>query len=142
MVETEFPSSIEEVPQLLEWFESARWASIPEDLWVQAQTALVEGFTNAVRHAHAALQPSPPVRVRLRRDGTDLLIELEDAGPPFELRAEEPEEGRSSHWGLILLQRLQQRYGWKIRYDALPAGGNILSLRHALDPGVAVKASG
>lgn len=111
---------------------------------MQAQTALVEGFTNAVRHAHAALQPPPPVRVRIRRDGADLLIEVEDAGPPFELRPAEPEEGRSSHWGLILLMRLQERYGWQVRYNPRPGGGNALTLRHELDPDprAALKASG
>jgi serine/threonine-protein kinase RsbW len=131
-----FPSCLDQVPHLLDWLEAVRWAAIPEDVWVQTQTALVEGFTNAVRHAHAPLDAPPPVRVRLLGGPDGLLIEVEDAGAPFELRAEDPEPGRSTGWGLILLQRLQERHGWRIRYEPRPAGGNVLRLRHSIGPGV------
>jgi hypothetical protein len=37
-----------------------------------------------------------------------------------------------AHWGLIMLSRLRRDFGWEIRYDPLPGGGNELVLQRAL----------
>jgi serine/threonine-protein kinase RsbW len=137
-----FPSRLDAVSDLLDWMERWHPPAMPEALWAQAQTGLVEGFTNAVRHAHRPFDSPPPVRVRLRWDRDGLLIEVEDAGAPFELNADDPEPERTDRWGLILLQGLQERHGWWIRYEPRPGGGNVLRLRHPINPVVTVNASG
>jgi serine/threonine-protein kinase RsbW len=129
-----FASRLEAVEELLGWLEEVRCPGVPDSLWVQAQTALVEGFTNAVRHAHAPLDPPPPVAVRLLCCSSVLEIQVEDAGAPFQPgRAENPQPDRDSQWGLILLERLQEQHGWSIAYEPGEAGGNVLRIRHALD---------
>jgi serine/threonine-protein kinase RsbW len=138
-----FPSSVEAVGDLLAWCLELRPASVSEELWTQGQTALMEAFTNAVRHAHAALTPPPPVIVRFELSPEALEFRVEDDGPPFSLEdhwlATEPqavdESGmplREAHWGLLMLDRLRQRFGWSIAYQRREGGGNVLCLGHDL----------
>jgi serine/threonine-protein kinase RsbW len=137
-----FPSRIDAVGELLDWMDGLRRPTIPEAVWVQAQTALVEGFTNAVRHAHAPFDPPPPVRVHLLCRPGELRIEVEDAGALFALRADAPEPEGSGGWGLILLRRLEERHGWRITYEPRAGGGNVLRLRRALMGSDTEKSSG
>lgn len=48
-------SDIRAVTQVLEWVEELENLPIPEGVLHQCKLALVEGFTNAVRHAHKTL---------------------------------------------------------------------------------------
>jgi serine/threonine-protein kinase RsbW len=127
-----FPSRLESVQELLDWMEDIRFAEISEDIWVQAKTAIVEGFTNAVRHAHADQVPPPPVGVRIVRRPDALELEVIDSGAPFQMQAEAPQPDQERHWGLIMLQRLQERYGWRIDYVSTGTQGNILRIHHSL----------
>jgi serine/threonine-protein kinase RsbW len=122
-------------------------------VWVQAQTALVEAFTNAVRHAHGAMAEPPPVRVevatRSMGTGRQMCLVIHDRGLPFDLEAAmvalEPDSGdsgvaaaagegpptlpeRDAHWGLVMLARLRDRHGWQIDYRSAEEGGNQLVL--------------
>lgn len=80
---------------------------------------------------------------------THLKLQIRDRGAPFDICAaltggEAPsveasvEDGlpilpdREAHWGLIMLSRLRRDFGWVIRYDPLPGGGNELMLKRAL----------
>jgi serine/threonine-protein kinase RsbW len=155
-----FPSRLEETQSLLDWFDQSRPPGLDPMLWIQAQTVLVEGFTNAVRHAHAHLTHPPPVEVALEVTPAYLKLHIRDHGAPFDISAawaaaEEPlGEGepcgdplnppspdrdgltavpdREAHWGLIMLGRLRRDFGWAIRYEQLPDGGNELVLQRAL----------
>jgi serine/threonine-protein kinase RsbW len=127
-----FPSSLESVQKLLDWMEAIRFKDLSEDIWVQAKTAIVEGFTNAVRHAHADQVPPPPVGVRIVRSPDALVLEVIDSGAPFQMQAEAPQPDRDRHWGLIMLQRLQERYGWGIDYESTGTRGNVLRIHHSL----------
>jgi serine/threonine-protein kinase RsbW len=144
-----FPSRLDSVTVLLDWLEQHRPPGLDPLLWVQAQTALVEGFSNAVRHAHAHLDPPPAVAVSLEVTSQQLQLRLRDHGPPFDITpawaAVEPpadldpdgsERGhlpqREAHWGLVMLARLRRDFGWMIRYDPLPEGGNVLILCRSL----------
>jgi serine/threonine-protein kinase RsbW len=155
-----FPSRLEETQALLDWFEQTSPPGLDQMLWIQAQTVLVEGFTNAVRHAHAHLTNPPPVEVALEVTPEHLQLRIRDHGAPFDISAawaggEEPMgEGqprgdppapaapdgdglpalpdREAHWGLIMLGRLRQDFGWVISYENLPGGGNELVLQRAL----------
>jgi serine/threonine-protein kinase RsbW len=155
-----FPSRLEETQALLDWFERSRPPGVDPMLWIQAQTALVEGFTNAVRHAHGHLACPPPVEVTLEITPAHLKLHIRDQGGPFDISAAltgagEPPAGgehggdqpapvapdgdglpalpdHEAHWGLIMLGRLRRDFGWEIRYDTLPGGGNELVLQRAL----------
>lgn len=146
-----FPSRLEETPALLSWFAELQPASLDPLIWVQAQTALVEGFTNAVRHAHALLESPPAIEVAVALSTSELWIRIYDHGRFFDIPAfwraledtmGEASEGgapdptalpeRESHWGLIMLLRLHRQHGWSIHYDPLPEGGNVLNLRRPL----------
>ncbi len=148
-LEASFPSRLDSVAPLLDWLEQHRPPGLDPLLWVQAQTALVEGFSNAVRHAHAHLDPPPEVVVSLEVTPLQLQLRLRDHGPPFDITpawsAEEspPERDpdglgeahlpqREAHWGLVMLARLRRDFGWTIRYDPLPEGGNVLILCRSL----------
>lgn len=138
----EFPSSLDAIAEVMEWFEQKRPVGLDDMVWIQAQTALMEGFTNAVRHAHARLEPPPPVGVTLALVSGKLQLGIRDHGAPFDLEAlwreqasqgEEPlgQDGlpeREAHWGVIILSRLQRDFGWSIRYEPLAEGGNLLLL--------------
>ena len=127
-----FPSRLDSVAELLDWMEATRPAALSEELWVQAKTAVVEGFTNAVRHAHAHLAPPPPVGVRIQIDSDALELQVLDAGPPFQPRPATPQPDQDRHWGLIMLQQLEKRYGWSIHYESVEAQGNVLRIRRRL----------
>lgn len=153
-----FPSRLEAVQTLLDWFDRIRPADLDSMLWIQAQTALVEGFTNAVRHAHGTLMPPPPVQVSLTITPSLLRLWITDQGAPFDISsawtddARNRETGGTSHpsvipsdadaqpelpqqdsqWGLIMLGRLRQDFGWAIRYEQRPDGGNTLVMERAL----------
>jgi serine/threonine-protein kinase RsbW len=132
-----FSSNLDAMPALLEWFEQRRPGSIDEMVWIQAQTALVEGFTNAVRHAHGPLDPPPEVGVSMAVEPGCLRLGIRDHGHPFDLEAAWGEQtvdaDREAHWGLIILQKLQRDFGWTIRYQPLSEGGNLLLLEYPLD---------
>jgi serine/threonine-protein kinase RsbW len=112
--------------------EDVRFPEISEDTWVQAKTAIIEGFTNAVRHAHADRVPPPPVHVRIVRSPDALDLEVIDSGAPFRMQAAAPHPDQDRHWGLIMLQRLQERYGWTIEYESMGPQGNVLRIHRSL----------
>jgi serine/threonine-protein kinase RsbW len=139
-----FPSAVGATSALLEWFGQDSPPSVDPRLWVEAKTALVEGFTNAVRHAQGEFRDPPPIEVGLalltEPEGTLLELSILDQGPPFDLaavldslEASEPDGrdvlDRDAHWGLIMLARLRSKYGWQVRYDRREEGGNKLLLR-------------
>jgi serine/threonine-protein kinase RsbW len=148
LVEATFPSRLESTALLLDWFEQNKPVGLDPLLWIQAQTALVEGFSNAVRHAHAHLDPPPAVAVTLEVTPQHLQLRLRDHGSPFDItpawsQQEPPPPGpgdplalgdlpqlpeREAHWGLVMLAKLRSDFGWTISYDPLPDGGNLLIL--------------
>ncbi|MFM7394179.1 MAG: ATP-binding protein [Cyanobium sp.] len=140
--QAEFPSTLDAMAELLEWFEQHRPRGLDDMVWIQAQTALMEGFTNAVRHAHALLDPPPLVGVTPALVAGRLRLGIRDHGAPFDLEtrlqahAAEGEQPlgfdglpeREAHWGVIILSKLQRDFGWSIRYEPLAEGGNLLLL--------------
>lgn len=149
VLQAQFASRLEETTALLDWLERGRPAGVEPLLWIQAQTALVEGFTNAVRHAHGTLACPPPVEVTLEVTPDLLRLMIRDQGRPFDLtaaweplvpldEAAPPMVGlqalpeREAHWGLLMLNRLRHDHGWQISYRTLASGGNELLLAHDL----------
>ncbi|MEA5416101.1 ATP-binding protein [Synechococcus sp. BA-132 BA5] len=137
-------SDLGELETVLSWFERQQHPDVPSDLWMQAQMALVEGFTNAVRHAHAHLVAPPQVHLSLQLSSQAFRIQIIDHGEPFDfaaalarVEAEIAASGqdplaREAHWGLVMFLKLQKEYGWTISHCRHDDGTNGLSLSHPL----------
>lgn len=78
-------SNIDELGQVLAWFDQFDQLTIPRTTWVQCQTALAEGFTNAVRHAHKDMSPETPVEIEVSVQEQSLEIRIWDCGGVFDL---------------------------------------------------------
>lgn len=89
--------------------------------------ALVEAYSNVVRHAHRN-QPDLPVILRLElRDG-DLAIEIWDHGQGFDLStylAPSPEAMQEHGYGWLILNRLMDRVEYQLQVN----GRNCLKLQ-------------
>lgn len=59
------------------------WINIKD--WNQCQLALVEGFTNAVRHAHKNLSNQTIISIKITLTRKQLAIQIWDYGEPFDL---------------------------------------------------------
>ncbi|KAF0654054.1 anti-sigma regulatory factor [Cyanobium sp. Copco_Reservoir_LC18] len=137
-------SDLDAIETVLGWFEQLSDPAVPPELWMQAQLALVEGFTNAVRHAHAGLDPPPPVRLSVQVTSEQFCVQILDRGAPFDFEAalaavDQAMEAsghdplaREAHWGLVMLLKLRSAYGWTIRYRRIDDGTNGLSLCHPI----------
>ena len=75
------------VTQVLEWFEDFTSPLLPQPLQSQCQLAFVEGFTNAVRHAHEHLPAATPIDLELKMFGDCLEMRIWDRGKPFDLQS-------------------------------------------------------
>ncbi len=137
-------SDLDEIETVLRWFEQLSDPAVPSELWMQAQLALVEGFTNAVRHAHADLDPPPPVQLSVQVSSQRFCLQILDQGAPFDFEAalatvEKAMEAtgqdplaREAHWGLVMVLKLRSAYGWTISHRRIGDGTNCLSFCHAL----------
>lgn len=137
-------SDLGELETVITWFERQGHIDIPSELWMQAQLALVEGFTNAVRHAHAHLVAPQQVHLSLQITSQMFCIQIIDHGEPFDftaamarVEAEITASGqdplaREAHWGLVMFLKLQKEYGWTISHCRRDDGTNDLSLSHPL----------
>lgn len=75
------------VAEVLQWFEQFSSKLLPEQFCWQSQIALVEGFTNAVRHAHQHLPKTTVIELELKLFKNYLEIRIWDWGKPFDLPA-------------------------------------------------------
>jgi serine/threonine-protein kinase RsbW len=85
-------SDIKAVTEVLLWAEQLEDLPIPEAVLQLCKLALVEGFTNAVRHAHKNLPLETPIDLSLAVFADRLEIEIFDWGQPFDLKAKLKEE--------------------------------------------------
>jgi serine/threonine-protein kinase RsbW len=81
-VETE----LEALRQVLQWFESIVFPSLPQKMGWQCEVALVEAFTNVVRHAHRNLPKTTPIDLEVRLFPNFLEMCVWDRGEPFNLK--------------------------------------------------------
>ncbi len=72
---------------VLSWFDTFHGLPIPQEIWLQCQLALIEGFTNVVRHAHAELPPDTPIEITVAVMDDRLDIKIWDYGPGFDFEA-------------------------------------------------------
>lgn len=121
------------VADVLQWFDQFTQSLLPEKFRWQCQIALVEGFTNAVRHAHQHLPPTTPIDLELSVFPQCLEMRIWDQGQPFDLHAKlhalcleqdhplDKEGGR----GLIFMCQLTD----ELSYDRLLDERNCLLMR-------------
>lgn len=72
------------VPEVLQWFEQFTSPLLSQQFCGECQLALVEGFTNAVRHAHHHLPPTTPVELELQLFPQYLEMRVWDHGQLFD----------------------------------------------------------
>ncbi|MEG4252825.1 ATP-binding protein [Microcoleus sp. Pol10D4] len=65
---------------------------IPEAVLQQCKLATIEGFTNAVRHAHKNLPIETPINLEITVFSERLEVKIWDMGEPFDLQAKLIEE--------------------------------------------------
>ncbi|MEO8894165.1 MAG: ATP-binding protein [Coleofasciculaceae cyanobacterium] len=80
-------SDLNAVPEVLEWFEQFTSPVLSQQFCGESQLALVEGFTNAVRHAHHHLPPTTPIELELELYPQYLEMRVWDKGKPFDWQA-------------------------------------------------------
>ncbi len=119
-----------ELKSVLVWFDQFQATPIPHNIWLQCQLALIEGFTNAVRHAHAGLPLETPVGIEVSVSDRTIDIRIWDRGPGFDLASmlrhkisvnnPDSEGGR----GLKIMYLVADR----LTYEPAPDQGNCLHL--------------
>lgn len=124
-----------ELKSVLAWFDQFKAAPIPHNVWLQCQLAMIEGFTNAVRHAHAGLPLATLVRIEVAVSDRTIDIRIWDQGPGFDLAAvlrskitvsdPESEGGR----GLKIMYLVADR----LTYEPAPDHGNCLHLHKTFE---------
>ncbi|MBE9060640.1 anti-sigma regulatory factor [cf. Phormidesmis sp. LEGE 11477] len=107
-------SYLEELTVVQQWFRSIVSRLSAEAPWINGQydklnLALAEGFTNAVRHAHADLPSTTPISIELVLQADKIEIFIFDQGRPFDpdsIREPKPGVLREGGYGWFLLRRL------------------------------------
>ena len=88
--------------------------------------ALVEAYSNIVRHAHKN-QPNLPVLIRLELKERDMAVEFWDHGEGFDLSSylpPNPEDRQEGGYGWLILNRLMDRVDYRLQVN----GRNCLKL--------------
>lgn len=79
-------SDLKSLGHVLEWFTKNTRSYLSEHYFLQCQTMLAEGFTNAVRHAHKNYPPQTLIKIELFLYNRYLEIKIWDTGKPFDLK--------------------------------------------------------
>lgn len=88
--------------------------------------ALVEAYSNVVRHAHRD-QPNLPVSIRLELKSRDIALEVWDHGKGYDLATylpPNPQEKQEGGYGWLIMNRLMDRVEYRLQID----GRNCLKL--------------
>lgn len=125
-------TDLQALTEVLQWFEQFTSPLLPKQFCWQCQLALVEGFTNAVRHAHRDLPQTTPIELELKVFAHCVEMRIWDQGQPFELEAKLNEALRlprnlkkESGRGLILMHQLTD----ELSYSRLSDQRNCLLMR-------------
>ena len=106
----------------IEFGDQVDWARQSNRL----RLALVEAYSNVVRHAHRD-RPYLPVLIRLEVKDRDLSLEIWDYGQGYDLStylAPCPEDRQENGYGWLILNRLMDKVEYRLQVD----GRNCLKL--------------
>ncbi|MDJ0744998.1 MAG: ATP-binding protein [Xenococcaceae cyanobacterium MO_167.B27] len=81
-------TKLEALQEVLQWYEELISPRLPEQTGRQCEVALVEAFTNAVRHAHQDLPSNTPIDLEVELYPNCLEMRVWDQGKPFDLQAQ------------------------------------------------------
>jgi serine/threonine-protein kinase RsbW len=79
------PTNLQALAEVLQWFSQFRGERMDQIFWLQSEIALVEIFTNAVRHAHRNYPEETPIEIMLDLQADRLELKVWDQGQPFDL---------------------------------------------------------
>ncbi|MFM7528417.1 MAG: ATP-binding protein [Nodosilinea sp.] len=125
------PAALEAV---LAWFDQFTAAPIPHQLLLQCQLAVIEGFTNAIRHGHRHLPMQTPVRIQVEISEQSIDIQIWDQGPGFDLASalesslKDDNQELAGGRGLKIINQVADR----LTYHPDPGRGNCLHLHRQL----------
>ncbi|MEG4941108.1 ATP-binding protein [Microcoleus sp. F4-D5] len=85
-------TDLKSVERVLGWVEQLEYLPIPEAVLQQCKLATIEGFTNAVRHAHKNMPLETPIDLEITVFNERLEVNIWDMGEPFDLQAKLIEE--------------------------------------------------
>jgi cellulose synthase (UDP-forming) len=98
--------------QLMNWFNALKPGFVPDQVWMETQTALGEGFDNAICHAHHNLPEDTPIDIYLSIYTHTIQLDILDYGEEFDFESHllqlpehvsaYAERGR----GLLILQKI------------------------------------
>lgn len=106
--------------------ETVDWSRLSSRL----RLALVEAYSNVVRHAHKD-QPNAPVLIRLEFKDQDIAVEVWDRGEGFDMStyfAPDPLNKQEGGYGWLIIHRLMDKVEYQLQSD----GGNCLKLEVTL----------
>ena len=110
----------------LELGESVDWPRQSNRL----RLALVEAYSNVVRHAHKE-QSNLPVLMRLELQSRDIALEVWDHGEGYDLATylpPDPQKKQEGGYGWLIMNRLMDRVEYRLKVD----GRNCLKLEASL----------
>lgn len=126
----EVKSDLKAVDLVLLQFNKIYHNTIHQQDWLQCQLALVEGFTNVVRHAHQNLPASTPIRIAIAIDSVKMTISIWDYGKPFDLKnfikttSEKNHKWEGSGRGIAIMYKIAD----SLTYQRVSATENCLKI--------------
>ena len=111
-------TDLKSIDEVLEWFERIKHSDLPKQIWSQCRLALVEAFTNAVRHAHRDMSPDIPVELEVLLFSGYLEMRIWDCGAPFDLEKrlkalpEMVDCDRENGRGLLIMRNIADRLSY------------------------------
>lgn len=129
--ELHLPSDLRFLSVAEEWLFSTLKLSLGDEVDWTRQTgrlrlALVEAYSNVVRHAHRE-QPNIPIVLKLELRDRDLSLEIWDQGQgynPSDYQAPSPQDKQEHGYGWLILNRLMDSVEYQLQVD----GSNCLKL--------------
>ena len=125
-------TELEALKEVIQWFEGLVFPQVPQKMAWQCEVALVEAFTNAVRHAHQHLPRNTPIDLEVELLPNFLEMRIWDRGNSFDLDAKllkgEKEVGsmdKEGGRGLQFIKKLTD----ELQYLNLPNHRNCLIVR-------------
>lgn len=133
--ELHVPSDLNFINIVEEWLLGCLQLHLGESVdWtkqsMRLRLALVEAYSNAVRHAHKE-KPNLPILLRLELKDRNLSIEIWDYGEGFDLSTyfpPHPTEKQENGYGWLIMNRLMD----KVEYQLQVNGANCLKLETTL----------
>ncbi|MGQ4647606.1 ATP-binding protein [Lyngbya aestuarii] len=120
--ELQIPSDLKFLSVVENWLLVTLQAEVGESIDLQKQfrrlrLALVEAFSNVVRHAHRD-QPNLPISICLEIKDTDVALQIWDYGKGFDLSTylpPNPDVPQENGYGWLIMTRLMDRVEYRLQ---------------------------